>query len=186
MPSFCSRVLESQTLSFSRASAGILTGRRGKCRESNHRRTASPNSGALGRSYMLTIGAYETQTIAMPHQSLGHHHSFISFPILPIFMNLSLLPSSLSSRSQHNGKHYVVMAAEKGGCIFLHMVLIKAVRRSQDWIALLFYDTPCIFCQTGTRRRLLQHRVEITRRSEGFLILHMACCQHSETPTYCI
>lgn len=78
-PSSYSKVLESQTLSSSRASAGTLIGRLGKCREYNHRRMASLNSGALGRSYMLTIGVYETDTIVIPHQSLGHHHISISF-----------------------------------------------------------------------------------------------------------
>lgn len=118
MLSCYSKVLESQTLSFSRASAGILIGRRGKCREYNHRRMASLNFGALGRSYMLTIGVYETDTIVIPHQSLGHHHISISFPVLPIVIYLSLLPSSPSSHSQHNGKHYEVMAAEKGVACF--------------------------------------------------------------------
>lgn len=118
MPSSYSKVLESQTLSSSRASAGTLIGRRGKCREYNHRRMASLNFGALGRSYMLTIGVYETDTFVIPHLSLGHYHISISFPILPIFIYPSLLPSSLSSHSQHNSKHCVVMAAEKGVASF--------------------------------------------------------------------
>lgn len=59
-PSCCSKVHESRISSFSRASDGTLTGRQDRCRGYSHRHTASPSSGALGRSYMRTTGAYDT------------------------------------------------------------------------------------------------------------------------------
>lgn len=111
MPFYYSKVLGSQILLYSRASDGILTGQRVKCHGCNHRRTVSLSSGAHGRSYTRTTGAYKLDVIALHNVPFCCHHSHALLSPIPSFIHsfihqafhLHLLPSQPSSLSHHCG-----------------------------------------------------------------------------------